>query len=118
MTEPVESDAAARADRNGLARSYVEVFDFVRRRARGGDVVARGFERELTNAYLPPPDHRMVRRWLADVTAERRLFDRSSDPWVAQQLLADMQAWETRAPGASAAIWAEVVTALRSGAHG
>jgi hypothetical protein len=113
----MQNDAALQANRNGLARNYLEVFEFVRRRARGGDAVAHGFERELTNAYLPPPDHQMVRRWLANVTAERRLFNRSSDPWVAQQLLADMQAWETRVPGISAAVWAEVVTALRSGAH-
>jgi len=117
MTDPTHADAATQAARHGLIRNYQQVFELVRRRARGGDVVAHGFERELTHAYLPPPTHLAVRRWLAAVAAERALFNRASDPWIARQLLADMQAWETRAPAISAWVWAEVVATVRAGPH-
>jgi hypothetical protein len=113
--DPMDSQAAVPAAQVGLARVYLQVFELVRRRAREGDAVARGFERELTQPYLPPPAHPMVRTWLANVSSERRVFNRSSDPYVARQLLLDMQAAERRAPGLTEAVWAQAVASARAG---
>lgn len=115
MTHPADPDPAALAARHGLVRSYAQVLGFVRQRAAGGDVVALGFERALSHLYLPAPTRLAVKRWLAQVAAEPRLFNRASDPWVAQRLQAELQAVEARAPGITEMVWAEVVASARAG---
>ena len=116
--EPISSDPAVVAQQAGLLRAYLDVFAFVRRRAAGGDAVARGFERELTLATLPPPSHQQVCTWLANVTTSRVIGNRSSDPYVARQLLLALQAAERNGAAIAPTVWAQAVTAFKSGAHG
>ena len=111
--DPLHADAALLAARNGLARAYLAVFEFLRHRALSGDIVAQGIERELSNPILPAPTHLAVRRWLSSVVAEPRLFNRATDPYTARDLLAHLDAVERRDPTVWPTVYVEVVAGLR-----
>ena len=113
--DPTQPDPATLAARNLLASAYLQVFAFARERARTGDIVAQGIERELTRSVLPPPTQQMVRRWLANVSAEARLFNRSAVPYTASNLLNRVNAAVARAGGMGRSVWVEVVTGIRNG---
>ncbi len=110
-SNPAVAELAAR---NGLARIYLQVFDYVGQRAAAGDRVALGIQRELTLPTLPPPTHAQVRTWLGSVAAEpRRWINTRADPYIARNLLNYLNAAETRAGALGPQTWVEVITALR-----
>ena len=114
MTQPVPGDAATLAARRSLVRTYQRVFTFMHQRALAGDVVARGFERELGHTFLPLPSRADVRRWLSGVGAVPRVFNPATDPWIGRQLMNEMRAVEARSPLLTEQVWVEVATAVRA----
>jgi hypothetical protein len=98
-----------------LARTYLAIFGFIGQRAGQGDLTALSFERQLTQAVMPYPSHALVRSWLAAVASERQLVRRTSDMWVARDLINKLNVAESRAGALGPQTWVELVTAIRSG---
>ncbi|MFN8621129.1 MAG: hypothetical protein U0869_10330 [Chloroflexota bacterium] len=114
--DPMTPDPATLAAEAGLLRVYLRVLDFVLQRARAGDASAHGFQRALTLGYLPAPAESQVRQWLVNASGRTTLGNRSSDPYVARQLLLDMAAAERNAPALAPAAWAQAVATVRANA--
>jgi hypothetical protein len=87
---------------------------FMGERAARGDVVARGFRQGLEGVTHAPPMLAMVRRWLANVAAERRLIRPDSDPAIATRILAELHAADARVPGSAERAWAALVAGRRA----
>lgn len=115
---PISSDPSVTAAQAGLLRAYLDVFAFVRHRAAQADPVARGFERELTLATMPPPSHQQVCSWLANLSAGRGIGSRSNDPYTARQLLLGLQAAERNGAAIGPTVWAQAVAQIKAGAQG
>ncbi|HEX5828169.1 MAG TPA: hypothetical protein VFY23_11645 [Candidatus Limnocylindrales bacterium] len=98
----------------GLEQTCEWLAAFIGERAARGDVVARGFAQGLVGVTHAPPILPMVRSWLGNVAAERRLIRPDSDPAIATRILADLHAADALVPGAAERAWAALVAARRA----
>jgi hypothetical protein len=88
-----------------LAGTYRQVIGFIHERAARGDVTAARLSLALHTPGTPAPSRIDVRRWLANVASESRVY---ADPEIAAQLIAAQGARERLVPTDAERIWQAV----------